>query len=72
LVCEYLLDPHGNTELCVQTARFLYGVAHGIDKRDLYVDTVWNNVVDDVMVAVNVTSSSIPFVLYHLFIILIL
>lgn len=40
VVCEYLLDPHGNQELLNSSARLIYGVLPAVEKRDMFLNTV--------------------------------
>ncbi|KAH3892821.1 hypothetical protein DPMN_016951, partial [Dreissena polymorpha] len=45
MVCEYLVDPHGNNNLVAVAGRLLLAVLPAVEKRDVFVDTLVNSYV---------------------------
>jgi len=43
VVCEYLLDPHENHDLANAAARLVYVVLAGLEKKDVFQDTVYSS-----------------------------
>lgn len=52
MVCEYLVDPHGNNNLVAVAARLLLAVLPAVEKRDVFIDTVypWSDFMFDYLV----------------------